>query len=110
MIYGSQLEKMTNNWAVLPKVFGIMLAPVPFLISGIVMLIMGFSNGPIYLSPIGLAVAGFGIWVGARLFRSAKALKDQAYRLFHDNEVYVDPTAKKLRQIDSLAIEKFGGA
>ena len=110
MIYGSQLEKMTNNRAMLPKVFGIMLAPVPFLISGIVMLIMGFSNGPIYLSAIGLAVAGLGIWVGARLFRSAKTLKDQAYRLFHDNEVYVDPTAKKLRQIDSLAIEKFGGA
>lgn len=109
MIYTSQLKALNKERDNVLGIIAIMAVPAPFIAIGLGMTIGGFKSGPFYLALVGLALVVLGVLIGRSLFKKVLAVKDKAYDLFQKNDVYVDPNDRKLRGVDRIALEKFGG-
>ena len=109
MVYTSQLRAINKERDNIFKILSIMIVPAPFLAVGFGMLISGFKNGLPWVSLIGLVFIVLGILVGVLLFKNVVRYKNMAYDLFNNNDVFVDPNTPKLRAVERIALERFGG-
>lgn len=109
MVFTTQLNEINKKRNNIFHVFSVMVVPAPFLAVGLGLLIAGIQQGLFVISIIGVAFIALGLLIGVKLFRGLAAVKNEAYRMFEENDVFVAPSEPVKRGIDKIALEKFQG-
>ena len=91
---------------VFPRILGLLALILLFTI-GLMLFITGIKEYFIVPGLFGLIITIVSIWVGYRLLKSLVRPTINVYKLFEENDVFVDPPA--LLKTDQLALDAFNG-